>query len=135
MQKSVFRPALLASALLIACAGEAHAATQQLLVSGQLQVSGNLTITVVAPFAFTFQPAAPLIMCTAAPGTVVTKMIPTGGDPNGTPAYTIAGGDTATAYAISADSIVVGPNGLSSLCPVPPAVQTQEILSVSGTED
>ena len=131
----MMRKTFLAAALLAACAGEARAATQQLLVSGQLQVSGNLTITVVAPFAFTFSPAAPLLMCTAAPGTVVTKMIPTGGDPNATPAYTIASGDTASAYAISADSLVVGPSGLASLCPTPPAVQTQEILSVGGTEN
>ena len=130
MQKSI-----LALALLCACAGEARAATQQLKLSGELQVSGNLTITVVAPFAFSFSPPQPTIMCTAAPGTVVTTMVPSGGDPNGTPAYTIAGGDPANAYAISAASIVVGPSGLGSLCPTPPALSTQEILSVDGTEN
>jgi hypothetical protein len=85
------------------------------IVGSQAQagsVTATLPITIQAPLALVFNPAAPLIPCNAAPGTVVSALSLTGGDGNpGT--FTASGGDTSD-FAASGTNAVVGPNGIAA---------------------
>ena len=97
-----------------------------------LSVKGTLTITITAPLNFTFSPPNPSVACLAPAGTVITTMVPTGGD-NTAISWSLAG-DT-TDFAISGANLVVGPNGIaSSTCPVAPATTNTVNETVTGTQ-
>jgi hypothetical protein len=120
------RPALLA--VWPAQAAEVNAT----LNATTLSVKGTLTITVTAPLNFTFSPPNPSVACLAPAGTVVTTMVPTGGD-NTAITWSLAG-DT-TDFAISGANLVVGPNGIAtSTCPVAPATTNTVNETVTGTQ-
>jgi hypothetical protein len=75
-------------------------------------VSANLTITIQPPLTVAFNPAAPVIPCSAPAGTVVAAVSASGG--NGSAAtFAISSGDKAD-FAISGSNIVVGPNGVAA---------------------
>jgi hypothetical protein len=123
------RPALLAVlAVWPAQAAEVNAT----LIATTLSVKGTLTITVTAPLNFTFSPPNPSVACLAPAGTVVTTMVPTGGD--NTPISWSLAGDT-TDFAISGANLVVGPNGIAtSTCPVAPATSNTVNETVTATQ-
>jgi hypothetical protein len=94
--------AFLLTAALLLGAPAAHAGS----------VTATLPITIQAPLAIVFTPAAPSIPCSAPPGTIVSAVSLTGGDGNpGT--FTPSGGDT-NDFAVNGVDVVVGPNGIAA---------------------
>jgi hypothetical protein len=74
--------------------------------------TSDLPITVHQKLTIVFTPAAPIIDCTTAPGSVVSALSATGG--NGKPVgYSITGGNS-TDFALNGTNVVVGPNGIAT---------------------
>jgi hypothetical protein len=102
------------------------------LNAASISVKGTLNITITAPLNITFSPPNPSVACQAPPGTVVTTLVPTGGD--NTPITWALAGDT-TDFAISGTNLVVGANGIAgSTCPVAPATTSTVNETVTATQ-
>jgi hypothetical protein len=94
-------------------------------VTGKITITGQL-------FNFTLTPNPATVACNAAPGSLVMTMVATGGD--GNPVSFALAGDTGD-FALSGNTIVVGPNGIAPAnCPVAPALTTTQSVNVSGTQ-
>ncbi len=95
--------------------------------------SVNITITSPAavPLAIAFTPAAPSKDCTTSPaGTLVATLSTTGGN-GAAVTWSALTGDTAD-FALSGNTIIVGPSGLT--CPVLPAVSKTVNVGVTASQ-
>jgi hypothetical protein len=91
------------------------------------QTSAALSVTVATPLTVTLAPATATVVCNAAPGTVIAKIITTGGNGGA-----ISFLSDATDFVAAGSNVAVGAGGIAG-CP-PPGGSKTEIVKISATQ-